>query len=144
MFDPEKIKDVNTKKSMEDDSDSDEGAIFRSKALSASNATGGVAMVRTRSQTKSRGDLTGKIVFAHKGKAIPCWFPGKIGKKTNKGYMVDFFNQFEAHDCAEKNILLYDEFFLKKNEKSALFKVPSKLKTSFENALSLAKEATQK
>ena len=99
-------------------------------------------MVRTRSQTMSqKDDHLGKIVVAHKGKLIPCWFPGKIEEKTSKGYLVQFLAKSESEECTPRNILSFDEFLKKKkNETSGLFKVPAKLRDSYEEAFKLASE----
>ena len=138
VFDPEQMLDEAA-----DETDSDEGqSVFRSKALSVAEKEKNkepATMARTRSQTIStKADIVGKTVFTHKGKAIPCWFPGKVLEKTAKGYSVKFLAEFGNHVCAEKNLLMFDEYLLKKNDTSALFKVPSKLKSSFEEALKLA------
>ena len=98
-------------------------------------------MVRTRSQTSQSNsvDMIGKIIFAHKGKSIPCWFPGKVLKKTSKGLEIEFFSQLGVQICTEKNTMLYDDFFLKRGDSSStLFKVPLNLKDKFEEGLKLA------
>ena len=89
VFDAEIFKEKNTSSGEDSDSDSDDGqSIFRSKATLTSKHQE-VPLVRTRSQTMSqKDDHLGKIVVAHKGKLIPCLFPGKIEEKTSKGYLV--------------------------------------------------------
>ena len=133
VFDPETFeKDISY--------ESDEGEMFRQKAFSATKETP-VKMVRTRSQTSQSGsgDMTGKLVFAHKGKTIPCWFPRRVVKKTKKGIEVQFFSEFGVEICTEKNIMLYDDYFLKKADStSTLFKVPSKLQAKFDEGLNSA------
>ena len=133
VFDPETFeKDISD--------ESDEGEMFRQKAFSATKETP-LKMVRTRSQTSQSGsgDMTGKLVFAHKGKTIPCWFPGRVLKKTKKGIEVQFFTEFGLEVCTEKNIMLYDDYFLKKaGSTSTLFKVPSKLQAQFDEGLKSA------
>ena len=98
-------------------------------------------MVRTRSQTGTeKVDLEGKIVFAHKGKSVPFWFPGKVLKKTTKGYEVEFFFRSGVKICTEKNIMPY---FMKKNDNSALFKIPAKYKIDFDEAMIVADEISK-
>ena len=139
VFDPENVgadkSDIET--------DSDEGqSIFRCKALSVAKECD-VPMVRTRSETSSQNvEKVGKLVFAHKGKTVPFWFPGKVTKKTNKGYEVEFLTYFGTEECTEKNIMLREDYLLKKNDSSSLFKVPAKHRTSFEEAMKQLKEAT--
>ena len=97
-------------------------------------------MIKTRSITLSEQSsvLVGKVVVAHKGKLIPCWFPGKVEEKTSKGYLVKFLAKFESEDCTMKNIMSFDEYLARKNETTALFRVPAKLKTDHEEAFKLA------
>ena len=107
VFDPESIE-----KDMSEDSDeSDEGDAFRQKAFSAGKKSP-ARMVRTRSQTSQSNsvDMTGKIVFAHKGKSIPCFFPGKVLKTTNKGLDIEFFSELGVQICTKKKTLMYDDF----------------------------------
>lgn len=137
VFDPESIEKETLS---EESDDTDEGDAFRQKAFSAGKKSP-ARMVRTRSQTSQSNsvDLTGKVVFAHKGKSIPCFFPGKVLRKTRKGLEVEFFSQLGVHTCTEKNTMLYDDFFLKRGDSSStLFKVPEHLKEKFEEGLKLA------
>ena len=138
VFDPEQIDDYDD----EVESDSDEGqSAFRRKALSATSGPRG-PMVKTRSQSRSQNvELVGKIVFAHKGKVVPCWFPGKVVSKTERGFEILFFGKFGTQVCTEKNILTREDYLLKKNDSSLLFKVPSKYKSSFEEAMKTMNEA---
>ena len=134
VFDPEQFG-----KDSDESDESDEGDAFRKKAFSAGKSP--ARMVRTRSQTSQSNsvDMIGKIIFAHKGKSIPCWFPGKVLKKTSKGLEIEFFAQLGVQICTEKNTMLYDDFFLKRGDSSStLFKVPLNLKDKFEEGLKLA------
>ena len=101
-------------------------------------------MVKTRSQTRSQNvELVGKMVFAHKGKTIPCWFPGKVVNKNEKGYEILFFGTFGKEVCIEKNIMIHEDYLLKKNDSSLLFKVPLKYKSCFEAAMKIMNEAVK-
>ena len=82
-------------------------------------------------------DLIDKIVVAHKGKVIPCWFPGTVKSMCPKGYVVEFFSNLGVHVCTRKNIMRYEEFCGKK-KKSALYKAPSNLKERFDSAIVMA------
>ena len=87
-------------------------------------------MVKSRSQTEasqssSEADWTGRIVFAHKGKKIPCWFPGRVLQKSKKGYDILFYSKMGTEACSSRNTMLYEDFFLRKDDKSTLFKVPT-------------------
>ena len=103
-------------------------------------------MVKTRSQTRSLSlssvveDFPGKVVFAHKGKTIPCWFPGKVLRKSKKGYDVEFYASLGFETCTLRNVMSYEEYFLKKKENSPLFKMPTKLRQKFEEALKTARK----
>ena len=135
VFDPEQFG-----KDSDESYESDEGDAFRRKAFSAGKKSP-ARMIRTRSQTSQSNsvDMIGKIIFAHKGKSIPCWFPGKVLKKTSKGLEIEFFSQLGVQICTEKNTMLYDDFFLKRGDSSStLFKVPLNLKDKFEEGLKLA------
>ena len=139
VFDPERAGSDNS----DIETDSDEGQAFREKAILTRKETP-VQMVKTRSQTGTeKVDLEGKIVFAHKGKSVPFWFPGKVLKKTTKGYEVEFFSRFGVEICTEKNIMPYDYYFLKKNDNSALFKIPAKYKIDFDEAMIVADEISK-
>ena len=142
VFDPENLDgDISG-----EETDSDDGqSLFRNKAFSAAKDSP-VQMVRTRSQTSSKHlDIVGKIVFAHKGKSIPCWFPGKVLQKTSKGYEIEFLAQFGTEVCVEKNVMIEEEYIRKKNDSSSssLFRVPAKHKSSFEAAMKQASEASK-
>ena len=101
-------------------------------------------MVRTRSQTKSeKKSLVSELVFAHKGKTVPFWFPGKVLRKEAKGYEIEFLTQFGTQVCSEKNVMFYDSYFLQKNNSSALFKVPAKYKSKFQEALGVAEKLSK-
>ena len=56
------------------ESEEDEGATFRMKAMSQSK----------KSSTLNQNFESGAIVAAHKGKIIPCWFPGMVKEKVSK------------------------------------------------------------
>ena len=72
---------------------------------------------------------------------IPCWFPWKIKEKTSKGYLVQFLAKSESEECTPRNIMSFDECLKKKkNETSGLFKVPTKLRDSYEEAFKLDSE----
>ena len=91
-----------------------------------------------------KDDHLGQIVVAHKGKLIRCWFPGKIEEKTSKGYLIQFLAKFESEECTQRNIMSFEEFLKKKkNEMSGMFKVPAKLRDSYEEAFKLASEQFQ-
>ena len=64
-------------------------------------------------------------------------------KKTTKGYEVEFFSRFGVEICTEKNIMPYDYYFLKKNDNSALFKIPAKYKINFDEAMIVADEISK-
>ena len=123
VFDPERVGSDDS----EVETDSDEGQAFREKALLARKEPP-ANLVRTRSQTSSENDLVGKIVFAHKGKSVPFWFPGKVLKKTTKGYEIEFLTRFGVEVCTSKNVMPYDYYFMNKGDSSALFKIPAKYK----------------
>ena len=139
VFDPESATEDNGC----EESDEEEGKIFRQKARGMEQSP---RMVKTRSITRSLSlssvveDLTGKVVFAHKGKTIPCWFPGKVLRKSKKGYDVEFYASLGVETCTLRNVMSYDEYFLKKKENSPLFKIPTKLRQKFEEALKTARK----
>ena len=134
VFDPESAADEDN-----DEESDEEGEVFRRKAIEMESSP---RMVKTRSQTSSQSDvikdLSGRVVFAHKGKAIPCWFPGKVLCKSKKGYKVEFFSNLGVEICTLRNVMLYEDYFLRKSENSPLFKVPTKLKQKFQEALQSA------
>ena len=138
VFDPERVGSDDS----EVETDSDEGQAFREKALLARKEPP-ANLVRTRSQTSSENDLVGKIVFAHKGKSVPFWFPGKVLKKTTKGYEIEFLTRFGVEVCTSKNVMPYDYYFMNKGDSSALFKIPAKYKRHFEEAMDGAKELSK-
>jgi len=117
IYDPEKAsQDVSE--------DSDEGAAaFREKALSSSQ------------EASDSDHQNGSWVVAHKGKVIPCWFPGQIKEKVSKGYLVQFLD-FGDHLCTAKNVMPMTEYLAKKDKtSSALFKVPANLNAKFDAAM---------
>ena len=139
VFDPKRAAEDNGN----EESDEEEGEIFRQKARGMEQSP---RMVKTRSITRSLSlssgveDLTGKVVFAHKGKTIPCWFPGKVLRKSKKGYDVEFYASLGVETCTLRNVMSYEEYFLKKKENSPLFKIPTKLRQKFEEALKTARK----
>ena len=119
IFDPESVFEKSSEE------DSDEGQYFRSKVLDA-NPVGSNCSVE---------DMVGLKVVAHKGKIVPCWFPGIVKSKCAKGYEVEFYSNLGVHVCTRKNIMSYEEF-KGKNKTTALFKVPASLHTKFNHAIS--------
>ena len=100
-------------------------------------------MRRTRSQTKSLSTSAtglslaeGDIVFAHRGRKIPFWWPGKIVRKQKRGYKVEFFIQFGKEDCLSDNVVTPEQFeALKlKSANSKLFKIPEQYVEVYANA----------
>ena len=136
-----------------EDSDDDGTAVFRRQAQECSP---GYHIPRTRSQNKA--DLSmieadgpentqkktlfgiGDFVFAHKGKMIPCWFPGTVQEQTKKGFKVDFFAGFGQEDCVIGNMMPFLDYEQKKKNgaKSKLFQIPKKFEEDFVKALDLA------
>ena len=48
-------------------------------------------------------------MFAHKGKLIPCWFPGIVMEKSKKGFKIEFYAGLEKEDCVTGNMMLYSD-----------------------------------
>ena len=167
LFDPESIS-VNLLEPESDDSEGDGTSLFKTQALQGSP---GYRIPRTRSQTKAdqsnteparklslkQGDAVniimdtvwkteldqGDLVFAHKGKAVPCWFPGLVTGKTKKGlFSVAFLADFGQENCPRGNIMPFGEYETKKEEGKdrKLFEVPKKLEPNFQKALTLANQ----
>ena len=137
VFDPECSKDDESSDDSEDD-----GAVFRKQAFAKAHNSS-CNMVRTRSQTSKPSDvddLVGQVVFAHKGKSIPCWFPGRVLKKNEKGYEIEFFGNLGTEVCTSRNTIQYEEYFNATDVNKTLFKVPSKLKKQFQDALDSARK----
>ena len=133
--------------SSNEDSDEDGTEVFRRKALQSSP---GYSIPRTRSHTKAdmsqsdtgHADKTtqekspfaiGDTVFAHKGKTVPCWFPGRILEKSKKGFKIQFYAGLGKEDCLTGNMMLYSEYQQKKMNasKSKLFQIQKKLEEDF-------------
>ena len=91
VFDPE---DVGGHLSEEEDSD--EAQFFRKRALSRDEDQG------DSSSNQEDIDLVGKKVVAHKGKLVPCWFPGIVKNICPKGVVVEFFSNLSIHVCNRK------------------------------------------
>ena len=85
-------------------------------------------------QTPKLGDL----VYAHKGKNVPFWFPGVVRDKAKKGFFkVDFLADFGQEICPISNIMQFGLYAEKKKNytNSKLFSIPKKFSLNFENAL---------
>ena len=124
----------------EESSDGEGTSQFLSQAMRGSPVC---PIPRTRSQTKAdsakvRGTdgkpapifAPGDLVFAHKGKIVPCWFPGVILEQGRKGlFKVNFLADFGQEFCSTSGLMHYDDFEarkrLEKNQK--LFEVPKRL-----------------
>ena len=125
--------------------------MFRRQALQNSP---GYSIPRTRSHTKA--DMSdadkleniqekslfaiGDLVFAHKGKTVPCWFPGKVVQKSKKGFKVEFYAGLGKEDCVTGNMMLYSDYDQKKKtgSKSKLFQIPKKMEEDFNVGIELA------
>ena len=137
----------------EESSDGEGTSQFISQAMQGSPVC---PIPRTRSKTKAdsakvRGTdgkhapifAPGDLVFAHKGKIVPCWFPGVILEQGRKGlFKVNFLADFGQEFCSTSGLMHYDDFEarkkLEKNHK--LFDVPKKFELNFKQALVIANE----
>ena len=100
LFDPEAC--TNERESLDatvedQDSDDDGTAAF---LLEATGNADKYELPRTRSQSQELAQSStrlkiGSLVYAHRGKTVPCWFPGVIMKITKKG----FTNVKKFEDC---------------------------------------------
>ena len=124
VFDPEDVGHLS------EEEDLDEAQFFKKKALSRDEDQGD----SSSNQDQEEIDLVGKKVVAHKGKLVPCWFPGIVKSICSKGVEVEFFSNLGSHVCTRKNVMLFSAFKGKKKS-SALYKVPSTLKRKFSDAL---------
>ena len=138
-----------------EDSDEDGTEVFRRQAQQCSP---GYTIPRTRSHTKadmSEADQAempekctqekslyyiGDLVFAHKGKIIPCWFPGIVLEKSKKGFKIEFYAGLGKEDCVTGNMMLYSDYEQKKKNgaKSKLFQIPKKMEEEFHVGMELA------
>ena len=138
-----------------EDSDEDGTEVFRRQAQQCSP---GYTIPRTRSHTKadmSEADQAempekttqekslfsiGDLVFAHKGKIIPCWFPGLVLEKCKKGFKIEFYAGLGKEDCVTGNMMLYSDYDQKKKNgaKSKLFQIPKKMEEDFHVGMELA------
>ena len=86
------------------------------------------------------------LVFAHKAKVVPFWFPGVVTGKAKRGgqLKINFLADFGFADCPLDNIMLYSDY--EKNKEQAqnknLFKVPKKYEPNYNSAVAIA-EAMQ-
>ena len=137
--------------------DSDDGISFFQKKAISNSLTNRCELGRTRSQSKSleagvslspeptrkksaakavkikKGDL----VYGHKGKIIPCWFPGTVVSIGKKGTLkVKFLAEFGQADCVSSNVMLFGEYATRKKTdvNKALFEVPKKISLNFKEA----------
>ena len=126
IFNPEKLVDELT---------DDEGiATFKKAAMNHD----GYELPRTRSHSEleksvsSRRFIIGKLVYAHKGKLVPCWFPGVVEKKTKKGYKIKFLAEFGFQDCVTSNMMMFDDYAdLKEQDGGKLFMIPERIESNF-------------
>ena len=137
-----------------EDSDEDGTEVFRRQAQQCSP---GYTIPRTRSHTNadlspSEADKAdkpektkslfaiGDLVFAHKGKLIPCWFPGIVMEKSKKGFKIEFYAGLGKEDCVTGNMMLYSDYEQKKKNgsKSKLFQIPKKMEEDFHVGMELA------
>ena len=160
--------------SSEVESNSDDGTTFFKRTAMSKADDDRYVLPRTRSQSKSvdtarstpvpstssnkavaapatkgtkGGFSKGDVVYAHKGKVVPCWFPGVVSVKGKKGtYKVKFFADFGMEDCVTSNIMMYSEFTTRKEEGAdkKLFEVPKKISLNFKEAQQQAETSVSK
>ena len=138
-----------------EDSDEDGTEVFRRQAQQCSP---GYTIPRTRSHTKAdmseadQADMPekttqetspfsiGGLVFAHKSRIIPCWFPGLVLEKSKKGFKIEFYAGLGKEDCVTGNMMLYSDYDQKKKNgaKSKLFQIPKKMEEDFHVGMELA------
>ena len=119
----------------EDELTDDEGiATFKKAAMNQD----GYELPRTRSHSElekrafSRRFVIGNLVYAHKGKLVPCWFPRVVEKKTKKGYKVKFLAESGFQDCVTSNMMMYDNYAdLREQDGGKLFMVPERIESNF-------------
>jgi hypothetical protein len=88
----------------------------------------------------------GDLVYAHKGRKVPCWFPGVLTEKGKKGmFKVDFFAGLGEEFCATASLMPFVDFETRKKEGNnpKLFDIPKKFELPYENALVLASKHTK-
>ena len=127
-----------------DDDDSDDEGIktFQNAALVHVD-TNRYDLPRTRSQSleavstkpKNAHFQVGQLVYAHKGRTVPCWFPGVVEANTKKGFKVKFLGEFGVEDCVASNMMLFIDYTTRKEKDSSKFyEVPEKIRHSFTEA----------
>ena len=93
----------------------------------------------SRSSNNSQSDegpayVIGAVVFAHKGQSVPYWRPGVVIKIKAKAYTVRFFGDLKEVDCSKSNIMVFEEYPIRKKRAkggSKLFTVPDASKEFF-------------
>ena len=75
----------------------------------------------------------GNLVYARKGKTVPCWFPGIVKKRAKKGYSIQFLSNLGTEDCVTSNMMVYEDY-TKHAKKDGKFDVPENLKVQFNEA----------
>ena len=137
LFDPEAC--ANETDSLDDtvqdqDSDDDDGtAAFLAEATCNADE---YQLPRTRSQSQERSQNSsrlkiGSLVYARRGKTIPCWFLGVIKKITKKGFRVQFLAKLGEHECVKGNVKKFED---RNGSSDAYSSIPTNLKQKFEDA----------
>ena len=153
VFDPAA---ESTLYSMDDITDDEEGiATFQNAAMSHVDKER-YELPRTRSQSleipsskPSKAQTNwrfgiGNLVYAHKGKVVPCWFPGIIEAKTKKGFTVKFLAEFGVEDCVAGNMMMYKDYTTKKEtDGEKFYEVPKKIQINFLEAQQEVKRLSQ-
>ena len=93
---------------------------------------------RTRSQSLEVATITpkkalfkvGQLVYAHKGKTVPCWFPGIVEANSKKGFKIKFLGEFGVEDCVASNMMLFEDFTTRKEKDSSkkFYEVPENIR----------------
>jgi len=139
LFDPEAC--TNERESLDStvedqDSDDDGTAAF---LLEATGNADKYELPRTRSQSQELAQsLTrlkiGSLVYAHREKTVPCWFPGVIMKITKKGFRVQFLEKMGEFDCVITSVKKFEDCDMDVSS-DAHSSIPSHLQRKFEAAV---------
>ena len=115
LFDPSLPSSLPSSSAI-DSGDSDDGtSLFKSTAMSKSNNTYELRKTRSQSESLSKESAIafkkGELVFAHKGKVVPCWFPGVVESRNKNGsFKVKFLADFGQKDCVTSSMMSFKDY----------------------------------
>ena len=149
LFDPNIIVQSSSSAIDSGDSDDDGTGLFKTTAMSKVDKNS-YEIPRTRSQSNSleypnkakksphkKSYKKGDLIYAHKGKVVPCWFPGLISSKGKNGtFRIQFLADFGQKDCVASSMMPFQDYATREVEdaEKKLFVVPKKLFINFSEA----------